>query len=292
VTFVYSPLVVPSAYFTAYPPFRRLPRRLWVPANRFTWALGKKMFGPILDVPVNAMRADLGLPRRQNLAHEGSLSPHLSALALSRCLIAPLPDWPSQVRITGFCFWDTPADWTPPAELDAFYREADPIIAVYFGSMAGAPFRPVYRSAVEAILRNGARALVIGVALETLGLPGIKGVLALPFAPFSSVFPRCSAVIHHGGIGTAGRVLQAGAPMLVVPWGYDQFGTAMMMEDSGVGRTLPARRSSVRATTKALRSLLADEHHRAAAREMSRTIASEDGVANASRSIEEICRRH
>ncbi|TMA81124.1 MAG: glycosyltransferase family 1 protein [Deltaproteobacteria bacterium] len=48
---------------------------LWMPANRFTWALGKQMFGSILDDPVNALRARFGLPRRRHLAHEGSLSP-------------------------------------------------------------------------------------------------------------------------------------------------------------------------------------------------------------------------
>jgi UDP:flavonoid glycosyltransferase YjiC (YdhE family) len=177
VTMVFSPVVVPSEYFTAYPPFRRLPRRMWTIANRFTWALGARCFSSILDVPINAMRADFGLPSRKHLAHEGSLSPHLSALALSPSLIEPLPDWPAQVRITGFCFWDTLPDWRPSADLDAFLRGKTPVIAVYLGSMAGRALGPLYRTIVEAVLRNGARALVIGSTADSLDLRDI----ALPW---------------------------------------------------------------------------------------------------------------
>ena len=34
------------------------------------------------------------------------------------------------------------------------------------------------------------------------------------FAPFQELFPRCAAVVHHGGIGTTARVLAAFARKL------------------------------------------------------------------------------
>jgi UDP:flavonoid glycosyltransferase YjiC (YdhE family) len=288
VTLVFSPLIVPSAHVMAYPPFRRLPRRLHVPANRFTWALGKAMFGPILDRPVNALRAERGLAPRKHLAHEGSLSPHGAALALSRALVGRPPDWPPQVRITGFCFWDTPADWTATEELHRFLDGDSPVVALYLGSMAAAPLGRLYRTGVDAVLRNGARALVIGGTAAALGLGDHPRVLVLPFVPFSAVFARCAAVVHHGGIGTAGRVAQAGVPMLVVPWGYDQFATAMLMEDAGLGRGLPARRCSARRATAALRDVLTDGAYRHAATAMARTIAAEDGVQTLVQMLEDV----
>jgi rhamnosyltransferase subunit B len=159
---------------------------------------------------------------------------------------------------------------------------------VYLGSMAGRALGPLYRTIVEAVLRNGARALVIGSTADSLDLRPTGKLFVVPFAPFSEVFRPCAAVVHHGGIGTVGRVLQAGLPMLVVPWGYDQFVTAMMMVESGIGRTITARQCSVRRATKALDGVLADHRYRAAATATSSLIAAEDGVGNLSRCIEDL----
>jgi len=286
VTLVYSPIVIPSAYFTAYPPFRRLPRRLWMPANRFTWALGKRMFGSILDDPVNALRARFGLPRRRHLAHEGSLSPHLTCAAITRALVQRPPDWPVDIEVTGFCFWDTPADWQPSPALEKHLQDGRPLVAIYFGSMAAEPFTLLYRTAVDAALRAGVRTIVLGISEDALGDYDRDRVLATKFAPFSAVFPFCRAAIHHGGIGTAARVLQAGLPSLVVPWGYDQFATAMMLDDAGATRSLPARRMSVTAATRSLEALLAGEHHRTAAAAIQRAIIAEDGPRTLADAIE------
>ena len=40
--------------------------------------------------------------------------------------------------------------------------------------------------------------------------------------PHSWLFPRCAAVVHHGGAGTTHAGLQAGKPSLIVPFGGDQ----------------------------------------------------------------------
>jgi rhamnosyltransferase subunit B len=60
-------------------------------------------------------------------------------------------------------------------------------------------------------------------------------VYALPYAPFSVVYPSCAVVIHHGGISTAAQALRAGVPQLVVPWVLDQFWTAAQVERIGAG---------------------------------------------------------
>lgn len=41
--------------------------------------------------------------------------------------------------------------------------------------------------------------------------------------PHGWLFPRCQAVVTHGGAGTVGAALRAGKPVMVVPFWGDQF---------------------------------------------------------------------
>ena len=41
-------------------------------------------------------------------------------------------------------------------------------------------------------------------------------------APHDWLFPRCAAIVHHGGAGTVGAALRAGIPMIVVAHMADQ----------------------------------------------------------------------
>ena len=49
-----------------------------------------------------------------------------------------------------------------------------------------------------------------------------KGVVAFDYAPFSLLFPRAAAIVHHGGIGTTGQAMRSGRPSLVMPCAWDQ----------------------------------------------------------------------
>ena len=56
-------------------------------------------------------------------------------------------------------------------------------------------------------------------------------------APHEYIFNKCCCVIHHGGAGTAARVLEAGVPSIVVPIliGADQPWWADRIEELGCG---------------------------------------------------------
>ena len=47
-------------------------------------------------------------------------------------------------------------------------------------------------------------------------------MLLVDAVPHDWLFPRCQAVIHHGGAGTTAAGLQAACPTLVVPFFGDQ----------------------------------------------------------------------
>ncbi len=248
--------------------------------NRAAWAFGGALVGRASDPPLNAVRATYGLPPRRRLLQDGNLSPTLTAVAVSSAFFARPPDWPASAQVTGLLFWDTPSGWREPPAMSAFLNGERPVVAVSSGSMGaevGDAFASFFAASVAAIHQIGARALVIGAGNAfTEDRPE---TLRVDYAPFSLIYPRCSAVIHHGGAGTLGQSLRAGVPTLVAPWGADQFFHGALVERAGVGRMLARKAFTPERARAALTALLHEPRYRERAQALASQIAQEDGVA-------------
>lgn len=278
VTVALSP-TLPSAWVAPTRAAAWLPAGAQRAANRALWALGGAAIARASDPPLNAVRAAYGLPPRHRLLGDGALSPTLTAVAVSPTFFPRPPDWPASAQVTGFLYWDVPADWREPPALAEFLSGKRPVVAVSSGSMGadvGDAFAGFFAASVAAIHRAGARALVIGAG-DAFSEDG-PDTLRLEYAPFSLIYPRCAAVIHHGGAGTLGQSLRAGVPMLIAPWGADQFFHALLAERAGVGRTLARRRFTADRARAALTALLHEPRYRERAQALARQIAQEDGV--------------
>jgi UDP:flavonoid glycosyltransferase YjiC (YdhE family) len=119
-----------------------------------------------------------------------------------------------------------------------------------------------------------------------------KDVLALPYIPYSHIFPKASVIIHQGGSGTTGEALRAGRPMLVVPYGWDQPDNAYRVERMGAGLHLPRSRYTVETATAALRRLLDNPRFTATSTELASHIQSENAVGSAYDAIESLLLRN
>jgi len=288
VSLALSPLALPSASIAPYPLPAVLPPPVRSVINRAIWASARRTGRRLGDEALNRVRAQYGLPPRRDALLRGNRSPLLAAVAVSPAFFHPPADWPPQVRTTGFLFWDAPTAWVEPAELADFLADPRPVVAVSSGSMSplvGDVFADFYQTSVAAIRRAGARALVIGASPAALlaallaALP--VDTLTVPFAPFSTIYPRCAAVIHHGGIGTTAQGLRAGTPALVAPWGVDQHFDAAQVTRLGAGRWLPRRRYTVARTAGMLAELLHRPVYRERAGVIAGRIAREDGDPHA-----------
>ena len=78
----------------------------------------------------------------------------------------------------------------------------------------------------------------------------------VPFLPLSRILPRTSALVHHGGIGSAAAALAAGVPQLVMPFAHDQPDNAARLCRLGVASALWPRRASGARMAARLRHLL------------------------------------
>lgn len=78
--------------------------------------------------------------------------------------------------------------------------------------------------------------------------------------PHEWLFPRVSAVVHHGGAGTTGAALRAGVPAVVVPFTMDLPFWGSRVEALGVGpESIPRRGLSREALARALHCAVTNE---------------------------------
>jgi UDP:flavonoid glycosyltransferase YjiC (YdhE family) len=239
--------------------------------------------------PVRDLRKELGLQPGGHPLYEGQHSP-LCVLALfSRVFADPQPDWPGNVRVTGFAFRDTPGDGgSEGAELEAFLAAGSPPIVFTLGSSAVNVAGSFFSESLAAARRLGVRAVLLVGDQPGNRPPGPLGddAIAIAHAPHHALFPRVAAVVHHGGIGTLAQALRSGRPMLVVPWSHDQPDNARRAARLGVARILSSGRYRADRAAEALGVLLEDPAYAARAAQVSAIIGSEDGAAAACEEIE------
>jgi UDP:flavonoid glycosyltransferase YjiC (YdhE family) len=210
---------------------------------------------PVIAPGLNAVRAELGLPPVQDVMRHWIYGPQLILGFFPAWFGPPQPDWPPGVRLVGFPLYDE-GDATPmPAALDEFVAAGAPPIVFTPGS-ANVHARPFFEAAVGACARLGRRGVLLTRFPEQIPPVLPEGVRHFAYAPFSKLLPRATALVHHGGIGTAAQGMAAGVPQLIMPLSHDQYDNAARMARLGVARTLPPARFRAPAVAAALGRLL------------------------------------
>jgi sterol 3beta-glucosyltransferase len=69
-------------------------------------------------------------------------------------------DWPDFCHVTGYWFLDTPSDWQPPVDLQAFLWSGPPPVSIGFGSMGSADAQSLLELVVSALEHCGQRGIL------------------------------------------------------------------------------------------------------------------------------------
>ncbi|PYR81272.1 MAG: glycosyltransferase [Acidobacteria bacterium] len=143
--------------------------------------------------PVFDLRRDLGLPPGEHPLFEGQFSPMLTLALFSRVLGEPQPDWPPNVRVTGFIFYNGPDGLSP--ELEAFLDAGPPPIVFTLGTSAVAAAGRFYEESIAAVRRLGVRAVLLTGGFEQnrpSGAlpPGVMSARVVRLGVARSVLPR------------------------------------------------------------------------------------------------------
>jgi UDP:flavonoid glycosyltransferase YjiC (YdhE family) len=115
-----------------------------------------------------------------------------------------------------------------------------------------------FRIAVEAASRLGRRCLLLTRFADQVPSALPPSIRHEAYVPFSQLLPRCSAIVHHGGIGTCAQGLAAGIPQLTIPFGFDQPDNATRLWRLGVGRWIVPQAFTGEHAARVLAQLLGD----------------------------------
>lgn len=283
--------LAPVGLFSAASPpvYPTLRFRSWWPRwfRRALFRTGERLvIDPMVGKLLHPFRDSHGLPRARRLFSDWINSP-LRMLGFFPKWYADAPDWPARFRHVGFLRYDQADAHPVPAEVRDFLSAGEPPVVFSFGS-AMRTGRAHFEAAVAVCERLGVRGLLLAKGREQIPASLPASVLHAEYAPFSEVFPRAKAVVHHGGIGTSAQALAAGVPQLVMTMAFDQPDNGERLRKLGVARVLPAARFTPTRASAALAELLNDPTVPAACAELRQRMTATDPVAEACDAVEEL----
>jgi UDP:flavonoid glycosyltransferase YjiC (YdhE family) len=245
------------------------------------------VIGPAALPNLNAFRGTLGLPPVRRLRHWWN-SPRQVLLAFPDWYAPPQPDWPDQIVQVGFPLADRFGDEDEfnPA-LAAFLEVGEPPLAFTYGS-AMRQGRPFFETAVRVCAQLGRRGVLLAPQEGQVPTTLPPQVLHLSYVPFSRLLPHCSALVHHGGVGTVAQALAAGIPQLVVPVAFDHFDEAERLKRLNLGGSLSRRRFTPARAAREIRRLLSAPQVSEACAAARARMAGADGVSAACDAIERL----
>lgn len=196
-------------------------------------------------------------------------------------------DWSATVHNTGYWFLNEEDNWVPSDELQQFLQAGTAPVYVGFGSL-GDPSQAMATTelVLDAIALAGQRGIL------ATGWSGMKkpnkipqNIFFIDSIPHSWLFPRVSAVVHHGGAGTTAAGLRAGIPSIIIPHANDQFAWGKRVYELGVGaKPIPRKQLTAEKLSAAI-SYVLKEDLRARAKALGAEIEQEKGADVAAKLI-------
>jgi sterol 3beta-glucosyltransferase len=252
--------------------------------NRFTYRVFDFLYTKDNKKKLNTFRQSLGLPKAKGLLLKNTgegRNPHL--YAVSEAFLPRPTDWPERAQLTGFLHLppkrreQNPLDGGIPAELIHWLDAGEKPIYIGFGSIP-VPDPARFTRVLQELLTATAYRFIFCQGWSKIdGLVGHPRLFVLATANHDWLFPRCRAVITHGGIGTVAAALRAKAPLIVASIFADQPWWGKRIERSGLGIHLPFQKWSKQKLIAAIRKTETAEIRRRVT-EIGERMSREDGL--------------
>jgi len=234
---------------------------------------------------------------------------------IARALLPQPTDWPRWQQVTGFLMMEDGREdiWSAPKELLDFLEppmdggpgaegKTSKPVYVGFGSMCGDEAMAVRltRMALQALMDAKQRGILLGgwagmtrlrldpEADKALVRYAEANIFELPACPHTWLFPRCAAVVHHGGAGTLAVGLRSGCPTVVCPFIFDQEYFGGLVEEQRCGRIMPPVKELTTAQlARAINEVVTDPEIVASASKLGEAMRSESGIDETIKFIEQ-----
>lgn len=259
--------------------------------NRLLHTLVRRtLFAPMTSA-VNSIRADHGLPPRDEIVFEYMLHASLYLQLGAQGFEYPQRDLPDHVRFVGPVRPEPIPEWTEP-DWWSDLESGAPVVVLNQGTVATDPTE---------LLRPGLAALadedVLVVAVTGGRDPDELGPLPANarverFIPFDRLLPRTSVLVTNAGFGAVQLALAAGVPIVAAGKSEDKVEVAARVGWSGVGIDLRTQRPRPESLAAAVREVLRDERYRRRARELQAEIATAGREHAAADALEQLLASH
>ena len=108
------------------------------------------------------------------------------------------------------------------------------------------------------------------------------------FLPHDWLFAQAACAIQHGGIGSIARALRQGCPLLIEPYGNDQFFNAMRVIELEVGAAMHPGKLTAEGIARVLAEKVLSPVYRRRAEAIGAHIRLESGLETACQHIDRI----
>ena len=291
------PLV--QAYVVPFSPTREmssvLTPKLPPVLNRLSHQLTRQlMWQGFRSADTIARKKVLNIPAAPLLGPYDSKSTHNMPIlyGFSPSVIPAPSDWNDQTHITGFWFVDEADDWQPPAALLDFLQAGPAPIYIGFGSMSSRAPEQTADLIIQALKLTNQRAILLSGwgGLQKANIP--DSIFMIDAIPHSWLFPRMSAVVHHGGASTTAAGLKAGVPSVIIPFFGDQPFWGQRVAELGVGsKPIPRKKLTAERLANAIQEVVTNEDIRQRAAKLGKQIQTENGIESAVKIFNELEKR-
>jgi|694.fasta_scaffold60618_3 UDP:flavonoid glycosyltransferase YjiC (YdhE family) len=198
-----------------------------------------------------------------------------------------------QYQQTGFWFYEDSdwQNWQPDTQLRDFFASDRKPLVLSFSSLPLENAKAVLEVHVCAAAKLNRRLLIQqGWAdfNESL-LPencDRHMIMFAGFMPQDWLFANAAALIHHGGIGTIARAIRNDCPMLVEPYGNDQFFNAKQILSLKIGAAMHPHRITADGLAHILQTKVLSDECKQNVQAIDAKIRKENGLETASNLIE------
>ena len=258
--------------------------------NMLSWKLARSIMNLSIKKYADRLRLLNGLPPAQDLVGNVWASEQLSLIAVSPQLCQRQSDWPINYQVCGFLTQpDIHLEGKVDDDLENFLASGDPPVFMTFGSiMSGEDLQETLDLFCNAATLAQVRAIIQSPNWRQYPLTPSQQVHFVGYTPHAMVFPRCCAIVHHGGAGTTQASLLSGKPSVIVPHTAEQEFWGSELQRLGVARKYLRRRSiNSKKLANAINLTLQDKSLAIRAGDVSQSMADENGVLAAIKIIEQ-----
>ncbi|MBY0291212.1 MAG: glycosyltransferase [Mycobacteriaceae bacterium] len=266
-----------------------LPAPLCRLAMRLFWWLSWRGTKKVED----AQRQELGLPKtttpwHRRVADRGSLEIQAYDEVCFPGLKAEWAEWNGRRPFVGPLTLESPTD--ADDEVASWISQGKPPVFFGFGSIPVDSPADTVAMISSVCAELGQRALICAGCSDLREVPQSDHVKVVAGTNLAASFPRCRAVVHHGGAGTTAVGMRAGIPTLILSTDLNQALWGATVKRLRVGTTRRFSATTQKSLVNDLRTILAPDYTNRANEMAARMTKSGESIALAADLVEDVIR--